>query len=297
MTRDWHATYLDDRVTMAAAHRHVATTGEDGWAAAAQLAHHIEPGLGNWDAVGAAAVLAPGKAERDENRWNDQLPTYGYDDTEDYARTRRPPTEPERIGRPQYATYAQYAAAHPERRPASQVEWIGTEPGEGMQSVNQNAGTMQEQPGRCYRPGDQRPVQTYHVTASDMGRALAGFFHRWNGGMDELLARTWEWTAAGEQLRGFEQALIVHDECAEVFGPPAAPDPVAERSQLEAVLIAARKQTRLDELPADLCGCAGMSEARGRRLVTEDPPGTRQRRFRLTALGRLEHRKLFGRKS
>lgn len=64
--RDWHATYLTDRVVMAAAQRHANTTGDDGYASAATLALTMAPGITSSAAIGARAVLAPGADALDE---------------------------------------------------------------------------------------------------------------------------------------------------------------------------------------------------------------------------------------
>lgn len=66
MIRDWHATYLTDRVVMAAAARHANTTGDDGYAAAATLALSMAPAITSSAAIGARAILAPGADALDE---------------------------------------------------------------------------------------------------------------------------------------------------------------------------------------------------------------------------------------
>lgn len=60
MIRDWHASYLSDRVVMAAAQRHANTTGDDGYATAATLALTLSPAITSLQAIGARAILAPG---------------------------------------------------------------------------------------------------------------------------------------------------------------------------------------------------------------------------------------------
>lgn len=65
-TRDWYAAFLTDRVTMDAARRRATQTGDDGWAAAFEVAATVAPGLSSHLATGARAIIAPGADGLDE---------------------------------------------------------------------------------------------------------------------------------------------------------------------------------------------------------------------------------------
>lgn len=283
MTHDWHATFLDDRVTMAAAQRHATATGEDGWAAAVALAGRVEPGLGNRDAIGAAAVIAPErareKAAEDEWQWRETFSwtSSGLPPEQDWT-----PAHPAAIPRPPGATYDEYARRY--EAPTPTGGWTLAPYDEPPLEIVEH---IEQQPGRVYRPGNSRPVRAYYVVPNEIRDLVLRYQQNRNAVMQQFMQ---QWAVAS----GFVADFVFVDEAVELS---EVTHQQWMRSQLIEVLRLARNQTRLEDWPADVLACEAMTEARSRQLVLEDPPRRApNRRIRLTPLGRLTMLKIHGKR-
>lgn len=288
---DWHAAYLTDPTVMDATRRRCAATGEDGWAAATELAATMPPGFGHHEAAGARAVIAPAS---EPDRHEQDLLTLstigrGYYGAERYGDTTDMPVSmaphravmsgksifplPSSGERPRTRVYDWMRHLIAQRRDSPSLGWTyhppsayPDSPAPSADIVANHTALLPEQPDR-----HQYDVNIVVDPAVPEGMAYI---------MTRPPARFYVDEATTFTIRMRPD------------NPPPDPPPSPEVDSLHALLELAERGT-LDR--PDAVAHPAISEATRRRLITLPPPARRgrgRRRASLTELGRVELRRI-----